>query len=95
MRLGAADAKGKIEELRILGEGFGAEIEAALFLELHGKAYVPIHDHRGCLVTLIDVKTKKPVETYPMPSNKVSHSPSSIPRSVHNVLSYSPRFPFL
>ncbi|MCC5832526.1 MAG: RHS repeat protein [Chlamydiales bacterium] len=39
-------------ELRILGEGLGAEIGAAVFIELYGQLYTPIHDHRGNLVHL-------------------------------------------
>jgi len=47
---------GKVKELRILGEGKGAEIGAAVLLELGGVVYVPIHDHRGSLVTLLSLK---------------------------------------
>jgi RHS repeat-associated protein len=32
--------------------------------ELNGKAYVPIHDHRGCVVVLVDLQTKKSIESY-------------------------------
>jgi len=39
-------------ELRILGEGLGAEIGAAAFIVLDNRVYVPIHDHRGNLVSL-------------------------------------------
>lgn len=52
------------DELRILGLGKGAEIGAAISLELDGKTYAPIHDHNGNVVTLIDVHTQKSVETY-------------------------------
>ncbi len=54
----------KISELRILGEGLGAEIGAATFIELHGTPYVPIHDHRGNVVTLIRLSTGKAAQTY-------------------------------
>src|SRR5262249_32093317 len=57
--IGSADG-----ELRILGEGLGAEIGAAVLLELNSKTYIPIHDHRACLSTLIDPSTKNPAETY-------------------------------
>ncbi|MBI3901096.1 MAG: RHS repeat-associated core domain-containing protein, partial [Chlamydiia bacterium] len=50
----------EIQELRILGEGLGAEIGAAVLYELHGKSYVPIHDHRGCVVSLISLETSEP-----------------------------------
>ncbi|NGX55239.1 MAG: tRNA nuclease WapA, partial [Chlamydiae bacterium] len=62
--IGAVNEKGAILQLRVLGEGLGAEIGAAVLLELKGKCYVPIHDHRGCLVTLVDLKTKKVTESY-------------------------------
>jgi RHS repeat-associated protein len=52
-----------IQELRILGEGHGAEIGASLFLELDEKTYIPLHDQRGCVITLLD-PTKAPCETY-------------------------------
>lgn len=55
---------GEIKELRILGEGLGAEIGAAVLMELDGKPYIPIHDQRGCLVVLIDLKAKKGKESY-------------------------------
>ena len=61
--IGTVDQKGKITQLRVLGEGLGAEIGAAVLYELNGKTYVPIHNHRGDLVVLIDAKTQKHVET--------------------------------
>jgi len=60
--IGSTDERGHIKELRLLGEGFGAEIGASVLLELHGKTYIPIRDHRGCIVTLVSPKTKKPAE---------------------------------
>ncbi len=62
--IGSTDIHGNILELRILGEGLGAEIGASVLLELQGKTYIPIHDHRGSLVTLIDPLSQKPVETH-------------------------------
>ncbi len=46
-----------LTQLRILGEGLGAEIGAAILLELNNTTYIPLHDHRGCLVTLINTTT--------------------------------------
>ncbi len=57
-------AKGNIQELRILGEGLGAEIGSAVLYELKSKPFVPLHDHRGCVVALIDMESKKPIECY-------------------------------
>jgi len=42
------------EEFRVLGQGLGAEIGAAVLLELNGQVYAPIHDHSGSIVCLID-----------------------------------------
>lgn len=57
--IGAVTERGKIEELRVLGEGLGAELGAAVLLEIQGRTYVPFHDNRGALVTVVDVATKK------------------------------------
>ena len=62
--IGIMDESGQIEQLRILGEGLGAEIGAAVLYELRSKTYLPIHDHRGCVVALIDPKTQQPTESY-------------------------------
>jgi hypothetical protein len=60
--IGVVDESGVIQELRILGEGLGAEIGAAVLYEIKGKTYVPLHDVKGSIVTLIDLESKKPVE---------------------------------
>jgi hypothetical protein len=61
------DDAGTITELRILEEGLreglGAEIGASVVLELHGKLYVPLHDTRGNIVTLLD-ESGTVVESY-------------------------------
>jgi len=62
--IGATDKKGRIQQLRVLGEGLGAEIGASVLMEIGGKTYIPLHDHRGCVITLIDSKTQTPKETY-------------------------------
>ena len=43
------------KELRILGLGKGAEIGAAVALELEGQTFVPIHDPYGNVITLLDL----------------------------------------
>ena len=60
--IGVVDENGVIQELRILGEGLGAEIGAAVLYVIERKAYVPIHDIQGSLVILIDLKSKNPTE---------------------------------
>lgn len=61
--IGTADAVGRIHTLRILGKGLGAEIGAAIALEIDGKTFAPLHDHRGNVVSLIDTAGKA-AETY-------------------------------
>lgn len=59
--IGSVDAKGKIQELRILGEG---KMGRAILFELQGTSYLPFHDTCGSLVTLVNLATKKPDGTY-------------------------------
>ncbi len=53
--IGAQGVSGKIEELRILGHGCGAEIGAAVAIELGEKILIPTHDFHGNIVTLSDL----------------------------------------
>ena len=62
--IGAVDEQGKIFQLRILGEGRGAEIGAAVAMEFDNKLYVPIHDHIGNVACLFDGTTGEQVECY-------------------------------
>ncbi len=77
--IGSADAQNNILELRILGEGLGAEIGAAVALELHGKTYVPVHDRQGSVVCLLDLEGKV-VEhyRYDVFGNQISGTETSI-----------------
>lgn len=56
--------KGQIYELRILGEGMGAERGATIAIETNGRTYAPLHDIRGNIVALIDAYSGKTVESY-------------------------------
>ncbi len=62
--IGTFDHAGKLFQLRVLGTGHGAEIGAAVALELNHKLYVPVHDHRGSLCCLIDAESREPREFY-------------------------------
>ena len=62
--IGACDPSGKIIQLRVLGLGKGAEIGAAVLLELNGKPYVPIHDISGNVCALVNPQNGASVETY-------------------------------
>lgn len=62
--IGAVDADGVINQLRILGVGIGAEIGAAVAIELEDKCYVPLHNHIGHVSALIDQATGETAATY-------------------------------
>ena len=62
--VGSCDDQSTIQEFRVLGRGKGAELGATVAVELDGMLFCPINDHRGNIVTLIDVVTLKPFETY-------------------------------
>lgn len=55
MEIGAVDANDSLLEFRALGIGHGAEIGAAISIELSSTPYIPIHDHRGSVTTLLDL----------------------------------------
>lgn len=52
--IGSVDKKGSIQELRILGEGLGAEIGATVAMELSGELFVPIHDLSGHIRAIVN-----------------------------------------
>ncbi|MBA3603010.1 MAG: RHS repeat-associated core domain-containing protein [Parachlamydiaceae bacterium] len=62
--VGSYDDKGNAIELRLLGLSKGAEIGAAVAVELGGKVYAPLHDHIGNVTALIDAETGKGFEFY-------------------------------
>ena len=62
--VGIMDMDGRLAQYRMLGTGKGAEIGATVLIELQGKAYVPIHDHIGNIVCLVDPEEGIAVETY-------------------------------
>ncbi len=62
--VGLVDKKGAVLEWRTLGTGLGAELGAAVAIELKGKTFVPIHDYRGCVRCLIDKDTGLVEEYY-------------------------------
>lgn len=61
--IGAVDPAGRIFQLRLLAEGRGAEIGAAIALELAGVEYAPIHDLTGNVAALVD-RTGAVIESY-------------------------------
>jgi len=62
--VGSLDTKGHFIEFRVLGVGPGAEIGATVAIEIGAKAYAPLHDHRGNIVSLVDIKTGVVAEKY-------------------------------
>lgn len=55
--IGVLDEQKKAIELRIMGD-------TSVFYELGGKPYVPIHNHQGSVVALVDYNKKSRAETY-------------------------------
>ncbi len=55
--IGSITSEGNVKELRVLGAGHGAEIGAAVAVELDGALYAPVHDLFGNITCLIDVFT--------------------------------------
>ena len=51
-------------QLRILGTGLGAEIGAAIALEISGKSYAPLHDHNGNCIAIVDSTSGNLAEYY-------------------------------
>lgn len=62
--IGKVNEQGQIVELRILGQGRGAEIGAAVALELKEKLFVPLYDSLGSVRCLVDAETANVVESY-------------------------------
>lgn len=66
--IGIVDDEGVTKQLRILGLGHGAEIGAAVAIEIADEAgvktFAPIHNHLGSVVCLVDPDTQTPVELY-------------------------------
>lgn len=62
--LGTLDSYGEIASMRILGEGVGADIGAAVAIESKGRLYAPIHDRTGSIRCLVDAENGAIVEFY-------------------------------
>lgn len=62
--VGAVDDNNHMVEFRLLGKGKGAEIGAAVAIELEGKLYAPLHDISGNVTRLIDARTGAVAESY-------------------------------
>lgn len=62
--IGFADESGIIRQLRVIGNGKGAEIGSAIALEIEGEKYVPIHDYQGNVAILVSLSTGEVEETY-------------------------------
>lgn len=54
---------GSNKDIRVLGEGLGAEIGATIFAFINGRIYVPIHDQRGNIIAFLD-RYKNVTEAY-------------------------------
>ncbi len=84
--IGAADASNNLVQLRFLGRGLGNEVGAAVAMEIRTNAasawvvYVPIHDHRGNVVVLLNRGTGAVAEYYRSDAfgNVQIYSPASV-----------------
>ncbi|NGX42582.1 MAG: tRNA nuclease WapA [Chlamydiae bacterium] len=63
MEVGVVDEDGALSQLRVLGTGYGKDVGAACLLEISGRCFVPLHDYRGSVVTLVDIENKGIVES--------------------------------
>lgn len=54
----------EMHALRVLGVGKGAEIGAAVAIELDHQVFAPIHDHCGSVRILVDIASGSPSECY-------------------------------
>lgn len=62
--IGEIDLDGKILNLRVLGNGYGAEVGAEVAVEIHNQVFVPLSDCRGSVTCLIDAATGNVSESY-------------------------------
>jgi RHS repeat-associated protein len=72
--IGRMNQEGCIVEFRLLGHGQGAELGAAIVIELNGHSYFPVHDHRGSVRCLVDLDNGQPIENYTYSSYGVDTS---------------------
>ncbi|MDP1835153.1 MAG: RHS repeat-associated core domain-containing protein [Chlamydiales bacterium] len=63
MDIGTVEAD-KLTEFRMIGRGLGAEIGAAVAIELGDKLFAPLHDHSGNIVALVNADNGKVAEAY-------------------------------
>jgi RHS repeat-associated protein len=77
--IGSVDADSHFISLRVLGEGLGGEIGAAVLFEVNGEVYIPIHDLSGhvraCLNTSGDVVEKLSYTAFGLESRTANITP--------------------
>lgn len=61
--IGAVSKSGKINQLRLLAPT-ASEVGSAVAIELNGRSYVPVHDHRGNVAALVDMQDRELIESY-------------------------------
>ena len=69
---------GRLQDLRILGDGLGGEISASWAMTIEGDTYFPVHDNRGNIVSLQD-SSGNSVEHYRYSSFGEEESPGLSP----------------
>lgn len=62
--IGSLTKNGEIETLKVPGLNGDRLAPASIAFELKGKTYLPVHDHFGHVISLIDPQNHKTVESY-------------------------------
>ncbi len=79
--VGYLDADGTMRQLRLLGEGPGAEIGATVLFEVDSIPFVPLHDMYGSIAAVIDPSSGYLHESYRYSAFGEMHSSPSTPIS--------------
>ena len=63
-QIGIMDGNLSLLKFRMLGEGMGAEVGAAVAVEIGQTNYIPVHDQRGNVVAMVNKSTSAVAESY-------------------------------
>ncbi len=64
IEIGRVAQSGYIDEFKVLGFGFGADVGAAVLIEINGHSYIPSHDFKGNVRSLLDLNENIIKESY-------------------------------
>ena len=74
--VGMVDSADTLAQFRLLGPGPGAEIAAAVAIEVNSTTYGVVHDHAGNVACLTDYATGTPIESYTISAFGILDTPS-------------------